>query len=58
MNERDPLWHFKIADTDEPKQAGYDEWKRAKILKSIAESQDVERLLTAEEVWKKLGLQD
>ncbi len=53
-----PPDRFKIADTDEPYEAGYHEWKRAKILLALEESRDVEKLMTAEEVWKKLGFED
>jgi hypothetical protein len=53
-----PPARYKIADTDEPFQDGYHEWKRAKILLALEESCDVEKLMTAEEVWKKLGFED
>ena len=58
MADHSLVQRFKIADTDEPKEDGYDAWKRAKIMKSLDESRDLETLLTAEEVWKKLGLKD
>jgi hypothetical protein len=58
MSDRDPSWHFKIADTDEPKQIGYDERKRAKMLRSLEQTKNRDDMVSAEEVWKRLGLED
>lgn len=53
-----PPDRFKIADTDEPYEAGYHEWKRAKILLALEETKDRSKMIPAEEVWKKLGFED
>ena len=57
MADRIAPAQFKISDVDEPKEEGYDAWKRAKVLQALEESRDVEKLLTADQVWKKLGLE-
>lgn len=57
MADRIAPAQFKISDVDEPKEDGYDAWKREKILRAIEESRDIETLMTADQVWKKLGLE-
>jgi hypothetical protein len=58
MADRLTPGHFKITDTDEPVEPGYTAWKRAKILKALEDAQDRSKMIPAETVWKKLGLED
>lgn len=53
-----PPARYKIADTDEPYQDGYHEWKRAKIVRALEETKDRSKMIPAEEVWKRLGFED
>lgn len=58
MATRNKVPDYKIRDTDEPKAPGYDAWKRAKIEKALEEAKDRSSLIPAEEVWRRLGLED
>ena len=48
----------KISDVDGPKDHGYDAWKRAKVERALAQSQDRSSMIPAEKVWRELGLED
>jgi hypothetical protein len=58
MADLNPAPRYKVADTDEPAETGYEEWKRAKILRALEETRDRSNMISAEDVWKKLGFED
>ncbi len=48
----------KISDTGEPKEKGYDRWKRQKIAVGLEQAKDRDKLIPAGQVWRELGLED
>lgn len=49
---------YKVKDTGEAKAPGYDDWFRAKVERALEQSRDRSKMIPAEEVWRRLGLED
>ena len=50
--------HRETSDTGEDTvEPGYDEWKRAKIERGLAESRDRSAMIPVEQVWRDLDLE-
>jgi hypothetical protein len=47
----------KIGETDVAPERGYDAWLRRKIARGLDETRDRDMLISAEEVWRDLGLE-
>lgn len=58
MNEQRKTDAVKAAITGEKPVAGYDDWFRAKVKKSMDDTDRGAKIYPAEEVWNALGLDD
>tara|TARA_R110001599_G_scaffold269659_1_gene470586 strand:- start:913 stop:1089 length:177 start_codon:yes stop_codon:yes gene_type:complete len=58
MNEQRKTDVVKVTSTGEKPDAGYDEWFRTKVKKSMDDTDKGARTYPAEEVWNALGLDD
>jgi hypothetical protein len=47
----------KVAETGERPERGYAAWKRAKIERALAQAEDRDSLIPAENLWRDLGLE-
>ncbi|MGB5724728.1 MAG: hypothetical protein WBM39_09945 [Parasphingorhabdus sp.] len=58
MNEQRKTDAVKTTVTGAKPDAGYDDWFRAKVKKSIDETGKGAKIYPAEEIWNELGLDD
>jgi hypothetical protein len=58
MNEQRKTDAVKATITGEKPDAGYDDWFRAKVKKSMDDTDKGARVYPAKEVWNALGLDD
>jgi hypothetical protein len=58
MNEQRKTDAVKVTITGEKPDAGYDGWFRAKVEKSIDDTDKGAKIYPAAEVWNELGLDD
>ena len=47
----------KTSDTGETVSRGHAAWKREKVLRGLAQTEDRAALIPAEQVWRDLGLE-
>jgi hypothetical protein len=48
---------YKVAETGDTPEPGYDGWKRAKVERGLAQAEKRDRMIPAEQVWRDLGLE-
>lgn len=58
MNEEVKAEAAKVSITGEKPAAGYDDWFRTKVKKSIDDTDKGAEIYPADEVWNALGLDD
>ncbi|NVD27455.1 hypothetical protein HUO14_06000 [Parasphingorhabdus flavimaris] len=58
MNQEPKAEAAKVAITGEKPDAGYEDWFRTKVKKSIDDTDKGAKIYPAEEVWNALGLDD
>ena len=58
MNQEPKAEAAKVSITGEKPDAGYEDWFRTKVKKSIDETDKGAKTYPAEAVWKTLGLDD
>jgi hypothetical protein len=58
MNEQGKIDAVKVNITGEKPDAGYDDWFRTKVQKSIDDTAKGAKIYPAEKVWDVLGLDD
>jgi hypothetical protein len=47
----------KTSDNGEPIERGYTKWKREKIARGLEQAKDRDSMISAERVWRNLGLE-
>jgi hypothetical protein len=48
---------YKIVDTGETAEPGYEKWKRDKVERGLKQAEDRNSIISADRIWRELGLE-